>query len=121
MTDGFPSKVRSRALREWALDHCINWVQSDTELNARLPDADITRVRSAATRDNPLTTHKAFPFIWPFFDEMMALPPVAVAREGGHAEPDNAPPVAVDAEPDGGDEHDEPDGKEADAEPPDGE
>jgi hypothetical protein len=96
MTDGFPSDVRDGRLCQWALEHCINWVQSDKELDTRLPDAAITQVRSAATRDHPLTTHKAFECIWRFFADAMEP-----------EEPGSAPPVEINGEPEEGGEQGE--------------
>jgi hypothetical protein len=101
MTDGFPGDVRSRRLRQWVLGHCINWVHSDRDVNARLPDANTTRVRSAATRDHPLTTHKAFPFIWRFFTEMLQPPPTAAAQQSSSSDLDSdaGPSSEIDEEP----------------------
>jgi hypothetical protein len=70
LTDGFPDALKTQDLRTWCLDRTINWVRSEEELNAPLEDGPMFRTRSAGTTDHPLTTHKAFPFIWVFFDHM---------------------------------------------------
>jgi hypothetical protein len=69
-TDGFPDEIADPRLRQWAADRSINWAQSKEEVNARLPDGVVSKTRSAGTRDHPLTTLKAFPFIWEWFDLM---------------------------------------------------
>jgi hypothetical protein len=76
LTDGFPGLVPRDDVRQWSFDHCVNWVQSDEVVNQSLEDADICTQRSAGTKDHPLTTSKAFPFIWEFFDQL------ATARYG---------------------------------------
>lgn len=71
MTDACTYPLRDKELREWCFPRCINWVQSKEELNKEigLDYSRICMMRSANTNDHPLTTHKAFPFIWEFFDE----------------------------------------------------
>lgn len=72
MTDAVVSPVENEALADWCFGHCVNWVRSAEELNARIEDGDLCAERSAATDDHPLTTWKALPFVWAFFDEMAA-------------------------------------------------
>jgi hypothetical protein len=69
MTDGFPDRLKTAELTRWCMERCINWVSSPEEVNKDLPDGPMFKARSAGTKDHPLTTHKAFPFIWEFFDE----------------------------------------------------
>jgi pimeloyl-ACP methyl ester carboxylesterase len=68
-TDGFPEPMRDRRLGLWAFERSINWALNSQPTNAPLPDGAVARTRSAGTKDHPLTTFKAFPFIWEWFDQ----------------------------------------------------
>jgi hypothetical protein len=70
MTDGFPNWLEDPEQRQWTLEHCINWVKGEEEVNTQLEDGPVFRARSAGTMDHPLTTSKAFPYIWEFFDSV---------------------------------------------------
>lgn len=70
MTDACTSPLQKTELTNWCMKHCINWVRSKEELNEELSPDDCCSCRSAATNDHPLTTWKAFQFIWEFFDKM---------------------------------------------------
>lgn len=71
LTDGCEGLIHSIGFKinKWSHIKGINWIQSDEKLNEPLEDGFSTKHRSAETNDHPLTTFKAFPFIWIFFDE----------------------------------------------------
>jgi hypothetical protein len=84
MTDAVVSPIEDTELTEWCFAHCVNWVRSGEKIDERLDDGPMCLVRSAATEDHPLTTFKAFPFIWDFFDNLAAggrLPPRQATEE----------------------------------------
>lgn len=70
MTDACTESLASRDLKDWCFERCVNWVRSKEELNKDIgiDYSKICMMRSAATNDHPLTTYKAFPHIWEFFD-----------------------------------------------------
>lgn len=70
MTDACESspKVEGLKMDLWCKEHNINWICSDEEINTKLPDGIAAQHFSAGTKDHPLSTAKACPFIWPFFD-----------------------------------------------------
>jgi hypothetical protein len=72
MTDAVVSPIADPPLADWCFAHCVNWVRSREPLNARIRDGPLCAERSAETDDHPLTTWRAFPFIWEFFDQMAA-------------------------------------------------
>ncbi|OHT07140.1 hypothetical protein TRFO_01245 [Tritrichomonas foetus] len=70
MTDACTSRIKSRDLTKWCISRCINWVRSKQPLGTDLGVGDMCLEKSAETNDHPLTTFKAFPQIWEFFDQM---------------------------------------------------
>jgi len=56
-------------LQKWSFDHCINWVCSEVDVDEELPKGSGSLHRSAGTKDHPLSTGKAYPYIWKFFDD----------------------------------------------------
>ena len=71
MTDACESAARAKGfkLHAWCLDHCINWICHSEPADTFIKDGSSSKHRSAGTKDHPLSTAKAWPFIWPFFDE----------------------------------------------------
>lgn len=71
LTDGCEGLIHSKGFKinKWSHLKGINWIQSNEEVNSPLEDGYSTMHRSAATNDHPLTTFKAFPYIWEFFDQ----------------------------------------------------
>lgn len=71
LTDGCENLVKADGykINKWSHLKGINWIRSNKPLNSPLKDGESTKHRSAETDDHPLTTFKAFPFIWQFFDE----------------------------------------------------
>jgi hypothetical protein len=71
LTDAFCDKFEDAEMDAWLRAHAINWVcRSNEEINVEIASSAGTQMRSAGTNDHPLSTHKAFPFIWEFFDQM---------------------------------------------------
>ena len=70
MTDACESRVTVEGLkmRHWCIDHNANWICSTYPPNHSLVDGIASQHFSAGTKDHPLSTWKAWPFIWPFFD-----------------------------------------------------
>ncbi|EAY16173.1 hypothetical protein TVAG_340670 [Trichomonas vaginalis G3] len=70
MTDACESRVDIEGLKinTWCMKHIINWICSEEEANIKLPDGISSQHYSAGTKDHPLSTAKAWPFIWSFFD-----------------------------------------------------
>jgi pimeloyl-ACP methyl ester carboxylesterase len=68
-TDGFPEPMSDPKLQRWAFERSINWALNAQPVNTPMNDGSVAKTRSAGTRDHPLTTFKAFPFIWQWFDE----------------------------------------------------
>ena len=70
MTDACESRVTVDGLkmRQWCLDHNSNWICSTESPNTSLRDGIASKHFSAGTKDHPLSTSKAWPFIWAFFD-----------------------------------------------------
>ena len=62
-------KARGFKINLWSHLKGINWIRSNLPINSPLTDGSSTKHRSAETNDHPLTTFKAFPYIWQFFDE----------------------------------------------------
>ena len=71
MTDACESRVNVEGLkmRQWCLDHNKNWICNQEEANKPLRDGIASKHFSAGTKDHPLSTYKAWPFIWEFFDQ----------------------------------------------------
>lgn len=71
LTDGCESSIHAEGFKinKWAHIHGINWVRSKEEINKELQPSPSCQRRSACTNDHPLTTWKAFPYIWEWFDE----------------------------------------------------
>jgi hypothetical protein len=71
MTDARESRVNVDGLkmRQWCLDHNVNWICSSEEANKQLRDGIASKHFSAGTDDHPLSTFKAWTFIWEFFDK----------------------------------------------------
>lgn len=71
LTDGCESPIQAEGFKinKWSHLKGINWVQSEEPVNTKLEEGSSTEHRSAATKDHPLTTFMAFPYIWEFFDE----------------------------------------------------
>lgn len=71
LTDGLEGIITAIGykINKWSHLRGINWVRSNKEINTKLMNGASTQHRSAATNDHPLTTFKAFPYIWEFFDE----------------------------------------------------
>lgn len=71
LTDGLEGIIFAVGykINKWSHLRGINWVRSNKEINTDLMNGASMRHRSAATNDHPLTTFKAFPYIWEFFDE----------------------------------------------------
>ena len=70
MTDACESRVSIEGLkmRQWCLDHNSNWICSTEEPDKRLRDGIASKHFSAGTKDHPLSTARAWTFIWTFFD-----------------------------------------------------
>ncbi|EAY19982.1 hypothetical protein TVAG_402370 [Trichomonas vaginalis G3] len=71
MTDAYesPPIVEGVKMTSWSKQHFHNWICSDKEINSPLPEGTASIHFSAGTKDHSLSTAKARPFIWPFFDE----------------------------------------------------
>ncbi|KAH0786700.1 FAM172 family protein [Histomonas meleagridis] len=78
MTDGCEGYAKASGFKvnKWCHEIGINWIRSDKEINQELGSGPSTMHRSAATNDHPLTTWKAFPYIWELFDQKEAAGPV---------------------------------------------
>ena len=74
MTDACESKfgeLEGIDMNEFMHKICINWICSDEPINSLLSQNGRASVhRSAGTTDHPLSTGKAYPYIWEFFDSM---------------------------------------------------
>lgn len=70
LSDAVEARIKSDGflINKWAHDHGINWVKSQEEINKELPPSSSLQHRSANTDDHPMTTWKAFPYIWEWFD-----------------------------------------------------
>jgi hypothetical protein len=63
-TNGFPEGISEDTLKQCAIEHSVNWVQSREPGNERSMDGSVQRRRSAGTNEDGLTTALAMPFIW---------------------------------------------------------
>ena len=70
MTAGAEKKITNDKYQfdYWSHLVSVNWVCSDKGLNEKMDKGDFSMHRSAGTNDHALTTWKAYPYMWEFFD-----------------------------------------------------
>jgi len=71
MTDACEIEITNAKynIGEWLFDHAINWVCSSEKANKHIGLGESSWHYSAGTNSHPLSTAKAWAFIWVFFDK----------------------------------------------------